>query len=59
MCGLAVCIELRLQRLLVLLSIGPVARAMGTEGYGGQAEQHASIGTSESHLVTRIVGFFM
>jgi hypothetical protein len=32
-CTLAVCIELRLQRLLVLFAIRPVARAMGTEGY--------------------------
>jgi len=33
-CGLAVCIELRLQGFLVLLAIWPVARAMGTERYG-------------------------
>jgi len=32
-CGLAVCIELRLQRFLVLLAIWPVARALGSEGY--------------------------
>jgi hypothetical protein len=33
-CGLAVCIELRLQGFLVLLAIWPVARAMGTERCG-------------------------
>ena len=33
-CTLAVCIELCLQRLLVLLAIWPVGRALGTEGYG-------------------------
>jgi hypothetical protein len=33
-CTLAVCIELRLQRFLVLFTIRPVARALGTEGYG-------------------------
>ena len=52
-------VKLRLDRFLILLAVRSMADGCALNTSPGHALQTASTGMSTSHLVTRIVGFFI